>query len=52
MQEVVAKVTGNSRPAPQGMWVQGGGIEIPCKYFIFGKKEDKAHVRNVFTKNK
>ena len=32
VQEVVAKVTGTSRPAPFGMWVQGGGIEIPCKY--------------------
>ena len=52
VQEVVAKVTGKSRPAPESMWVQDGGIEIPCKYFIFEKKKDKAHVRNVFTKNK
>ena len=24
------RITGHSRPAIEGTWVQGGGIEIPC----------------------
>ena len=32
--QVSAEVIGTSRPAPEGTWTQGGGIEIPCKYEI------------------
>ena len=28
--------TGEPRNAPEGTWVLGGGIEIPCKYHIYG----------------
>ena len=31
------------KPAPEGTWTQGGGIELPCKYKLYGdiiKKED------------
>ena len=28
--------------APEGVWVQGGGIALPCKYFVDGPKELKA----------
>lgn len=31
---VSCRVTGQSRSAPEGVWVQGGGIEIPCRYEI------------------
>ena len=35
---IVAKITGEKRGAPEGVWVQGGGIELPCKYFVYGPK--------------
>ena len=31
-------VSGQRRGAPEGVWVQGGGIEIPCVYEIGVKK--------------
>ena len=30
------------RGAIKGVWVQGGGIALPCKYFVYGPKEFKA----------
>ena len=38
-------VTGDPRPAPEGKWVIGGGIEIPCKYRLYGPKSVKKEVR-------
>ena len=38
-------VTGNPRPAPEGKWVIGGGIEIPCKYRLYRPKSVKKEVR-------
>ena len=38
------KVTGDSRPAIEGIWNQGGGIEIPCQYelsMLASKKDEK-----------
>ena len=34
--------SGQSRSAPGGVWVQGGGIEIPCVYEIGVKKGIKS----------
>lgn len=31
--------TGQTRSVPEGVWVQGGGLEIPCMYDVFVKKE-------------
>ena len=31
---VSGRVTGQSRSAPEGVWVQGGGVEIPCNYEV------------------
>ena len=31
-------MTGQSRSAPEGTWVQGGGLEIPCFYEVFLKE--------------
>ena len=39
--EIQAKITGKSRRAPEGTWVLGGGIEIPCQYNIIGPKIHK-----------
>ena len=36
-----AKIDGEKRRAPEGMWVPGGGIEIPCTYKIFAAKINK-----------
>ena len=27
-------ITGHSRAAPEGVWMQGGRIDIPCLYDI------------------
>ena len=35
---VSAKITGQSRSAPEGTWVQGGGLKIPCFYEVFVKQ--------------
>ena len=36
--KMTCRVSGQSRSAPEGVWVQGGGIEIPCVYEIGVKK--------------
>ena len=41
--EIQAKITGKSRRAPEGTWVLGGGMEIPCQYTII---EPKIHKKN------
>ena len=41
--EIQAKITGKSRRAPEGAWVLGRGIEIPCQYTII---EPKIHKKN------
>ena len=40
-----SEVTGDPRTAPKGRWVIGGGIEIPCKYRLYGPKRVKTEVR-------
>ena len=42
--------SGEERKAPEGTWVLGGGIELPCSYFIYGKGgcERKTSGRNLF----
>ena len=34
-------VTGVTRSAPEGVWVPGGGIEIPCEYVLYSLKKDR-----------
>lgn len=36
--KMTCRVSGQSRSALEGVWVQGGGIEIPCVYEIGVKK--------------
>ena len=40
-----SEVTGDPRPVPEGKWVIGDGIEIPCKYKLHGLKIVKKEVR-------
>ena len=32
---ITIEITGKHRRAPVGTWVPGGGIEIPCTYFLY-----------------
>ena len=38
-------VTGVARSAPEGVWVPGGGIELPCEYVLYGAKKASKNVR-------
>ena len=38
-------VTGVARSAPEGVWVRGGGIELPCEYVLYGAKKDRKNIR-------
>ncbi len=38
-------ITGPERPAPEGVWRTGGGIELPCCYVLHGLKENRKGVR-------
>ena len=44
---IATKITGKHRRAPEGTCVPGGGIEIPCTYFLYGAKIHKKYVRKV-----
>ena len=48
--EIEAKITRKSRRAPEGTWVLGGGIEIPCQYTIIGPKINKKNCRKEIRK--
>ena len=37
-----AGVTGSPRDAPEGKWVLGRGIEIPCAYNVYGRIDQKS----------
>ena len=32
--------------APEGTWTHGGGIQIPCKYKIYCKRQHRQYVKN------
>ena len=38
-------VTGLARDAPEGKWVLGGGIEIPCTYKVYGRIDQRSYLR-------
>ena len=48
---IAAKRTGENRGAPEEVWVQGGGIELPCKYFVYGLKISKQRVKHELQKH-
>ena len=49
--KVMCTITGQSRAAPEGTWVQGGGIEIPCLYDIKIQEEVSREVRKCLKGN-
>ena len=48
--DIECVITGEPRSAEEGTFVQGGGLEIPCTYRLFGLREKKVHVRSVIKK--
>ena len=44
IQSMTCEVTGRTRAAEGGVWMQGGGIVIPCTYTLKGKKIDRPYV--------
>ena len=36
-----AVIDGVHRRAPEDTWIPGGGIELPCTYFLYGAKIHK-----------
>ena len=47
IERISGKVIGCARPAPEGTWATGGGIELPCKYKLYGKRKDKDVVKRI-----
>ena len=39
-----AGITGSPIDAPEGKWVLGGGIEIPCTYKVYGRIDQKSYL--------
>ena len=33
------------RPAPEGVWAPGGGIEISCEYVLYSLKKNRSYIR-------
>ena len=48
--DIECVITGEPRSAEEGTFVQGGGLEIPCTYRLFGLREKKVHVHSVIKK--
>ena len=48
IERMTAEIT--ERKASEGTWVLGGGIELPCSYFIYGNRKKKADVRRKLRK--
>ena len=49
--EITCIITGQSKKAPEGTWVLGGGIELPCRYFLYGPKiSQKVYKRQIRNK--
>ena len=48
--DIECVITGEPRSAEEGTFVQGGGLEIPCTYRLFGLREKKVQVRSVIKK--
>ena len=48
--EILAEVKGEACPSAKGVFVQGGGIEIPCSYKVFGSRDNKTLVKSIIKK--
>jgi len=38
---MMGEITVEARKAPEGSWVIGGGIELPCVYYFMGARNTK-----------
>ena len=47
IKQIYGVITGHARAAPEGTWTHGGGIELPCKYKIYGRENWKDMVQNL-----
>ena len=45
------RIEGDDRPAAEETWLQDWGIDIPCKYNVYGKFGSKYSVRNILNKH-
>ena len=50
LRRITGKITSDARAAPEGTWLQGGGIELPCKYKLHGDKKYKTIVKDALKK--
>ena len=48
---ITGTITGPPRSALEGVWVVGGGIELPCEYVLHGAKKDRSHVRTALRRS-
>jgi len=44
--EITGTNCGGERTAAEGKWAQGGGIELPCVFKLYGDKSNKLIVKN------
>ena len=47
---ITAEIKGEMRGAPGGVWVRGGGIELPCKYLVYGPEEFETTLKSELSK--
>ena len=50
VKRIYGEIIGIARSAPEGTWTQGGGIELPCRYYIYGDLKYKDVVREKLRK--
>ena len=50
IKRIDGKITGEARSAPEGTYSQGGGIELPCYYKIYGNNDCKSFVKSALKK--
>ena len=48
---VTGTITRPPRPASEGVWAVGGGIELPCEYVLHGATKDRSHVRTALRRS-
>lgn len=41
---MTSEITAEARKAAEGTWVLGGGVELPCVYYVFGNRKHKVQV--------
>ena len=49
--EIMCTIAGQSKKAPEGTWVLGGGIELSCRYFLYGKREVRKCIKDKYEIN-